>query len=136
MLTELNMVKCKCAEPNPVSDEDEYGYDFPRYEPKSEFREHLIEAVKKRPFGVVLLDNIEVARPSDVDILVEILTHGRLSDGKGHFVDFTKMLIILTSNVVQDPFMLRCCNCEEMVEKFFFLKTWMKIHQMAFAVTF
>ncbi|XP_004301681.1 PREDICTED: chaperone protein ClpB1-like [Fragaria vesca subsp. vesca] len=120
MLTELNMVKYKCAEPNPVSDEDEYGYDFPRYEPKSEFREHLIEAVKKRPFGIVLLDNIEVARPSDVDILVEILTHGRLSDGKGHFVDFTKMLIILTSNVVQDPFMLRCCNCEEMVEKFFF----------------
>ncbi|XP_024171743.1 chaperone protein ClpB1 [Rosa chinensis] len=115
-LTELNMVKYKCADH--VSDEDEY--DFPRYEPKSEFREHLLEAVKKSPFGVVLLDNIEVARPSDVDILVEILTHGRLSDGKGHYVDFTKIVIILTSNVVQDPFMLRCCKCTVMVENCFF----------------
>lgn len=117
-LTEFNMVKYKHADP--VSDEDEYEYDFPRSDPQSGFREHLIEAVKRRPFGVVLLDNIEIARPSDVDILVEILTNGGVSDGKGHIVDFTKTVIILTSNVVPDPFMLRCCKCAELVEKYFF----------------
>lgn len=117
-LTEFNMVKYKRADP--VSDEDEYEYDFPRSDPQSGFREHLIESVKRRPFGVVLLDNIEIARPSDVDILVEILTNGGVSDGKGHIVDFTKTVIILTSNVVPDPFMLRCCKCAELVEKYFF----------------
>jgi len=59
----------------------------------------LTEAVKRRPYTIVLLDEIEKAHPDVFNILLQILDDGRLTDGQGRTVDFRNTLIIMTSNI-------------------------------------
>jgi ATP-dependent Clp protease ATP-binding subunit ClpB len=60
---------------------------------------YLTEAVKRRPYAVILFDEIEKAHPDVFNILLQILDDGRLTDGKGRTVDFRNTAIIMTSNV-------------------------------------
>merc|ERR1711933_83011 len=59
----------------------------------------LTEAVRKKPYTVVLLDEVEKAHPKVLTILLQVLDEGRLTDSKGRTVDFTNTVIILTSNI-------------------------------------
>src|SRR5262249_54994057 len=59
----------------------------------------LTEAVRRRPYSVVLFDEIEKAHPDVFNILLQVLDDGRLTDGHGRTVDFRNTVIILTSNV-------------------------------------
>jgi len=60
---------------------------------------YLTEAVRRRPYSVVLMDEIEKAHPDVFNVLLQILDDGRLTDGKGRTVDFTNTIVIMTSNV-------------------------------------
>ncbi|HBB26492.1 MAG TPA: hypothetical protein DCZ59_09530 [Bacteroidetes bacterium] len=59
----------------------------------------LTEAVRRRPYSVVLLDEIEKAHPDVFNVLLQVLDDGRLTDGQGRQVDFTNSIIIMTSNL-------------------------------------
>jgi ATP-dependent Clp protease ATP-binding subunit ClpB len=59
----------------------------------------LTEAVRRRPYSVVLLDEIEKAHPDVFNVLLQILDDGRLTDGQGRTVDFRNTVLIMTSNV-------------------------------------
>jgi ATP-dependent Clp protease ATP-binding subunit ClpB len=59
----------------------------------------LTEAVRRRPYSVVLLDEVEKAHPEVFNILLQVLEDGRLTDGQGRTVDFCNTLLIMTSNV-------------------------------------
>ena len=59
----------------------------------------LTEAVRRRPYQVVLFDEIEKAHPDVFNVLLQVLDDGRLTDGQGHTVDFKNTLIIMTSNI-------------------------------------
>jgi len=60
---------------------------------------YLTEAVRRRPYSVILLDEVEKAHPEVFNILLQILDDGRLTDGQGRTVDFKNTLIIMTSNL-------------------------------------
>jgi ATP-dependent Clp protease ATP-binding subunit ClpB len=60
---------------------------------------HLTEAVRSRPYSVVLLDEIEKAHRDVFDLLLQVLDDGRLTDGRGRTVDFTNTIIVMTSNI-------------------------------------
>ncbi len=68
---------------------------------------HLTEAVRRRPYSVILFDEIEKAHPDVFNILLQILDDGRLTDGHGRTVDFKNTIAVMTSNVggqlLQDP---------------------------------
>jgi ATP-dependent Clp protease ATP-binding subunit ClpA len=70
----------------------------------------LTEAVRRRPFSVILLDEIEKAHPDVFKILLQVLDDGRLTDNKGHVVNFKNTIIIMTSNLgahlIQDQMQL------------------------------
>ncbi|WP_053204862.1 ATP-dependent chaperone ClpB [Jiangella muralis] len=59
----------------------------------------LTEAVRRRPYSVVLLDEVEKAHPEVFDILLQVLDDGRMTDGQGRTVDFRNVILILTSNL-------------------------------------
>jgi len=59
----------------------------------------LTEAVRRKPYSVILIDEIEKAHPDVFNILLQVLDDGRLTDGKGNTVDFRNTIIILTSNI-------------------------------------
>ncbi|MFV0251898.1 MAG: AAA family ATPase, partial [Beutenbergiaceae bacterium] len=59
----------------------------------------LTEAVRRRPYSVVLLDEVEKAHPEVFDILLQVLDDGRLTDGQGRTVDFRNAILVLTSNL-------------------------------------
>jgi ATP-dependent Clp protease ATP-binding subunit ClpB len=59
----------------------------------------LTEAVRRRPYSVVLLDEIEKAHPEVFDVLLQVLDDGRLTDGQGRTVDFRSTILVLTSNL-------------------------------------
>jgi ATP-dependent Clp protease ATP-binding subunit ClpB len=63
----------------------------------------LTEAVRRRPYSVVLLDEVEKAHPDVFNILLQVLDDGRLTDGQGRTVDFTNTVLIMTSNLVGEP---------------------------------
>ncbi len=63
----------------------------------------LTEAVRRRPYSVVLLDEIEKAHPDVFNVLLQVLDDGRLTDGQGRTVDFTNTVLIMTSNLAGDP---------------------------------
>jgi ATP-dependent Clp protease ATP-binding subunit ClpB len=63
----------------------------------------LTEAVRRRPYSVVLLDEIEKAHPDVFNVLLQVLDDGRLTDGQGRTVDFTNVVLIMTSNLPSDP---------------------------------
>ena len=87
----------------------------------------LTEAVRRRPYAVVLLDEIEKAHPEVFNVLLQILDDGRLTDGKGRTVNFKNTVIIMTSNVgsqwlselrVQDTEMVRARVMEALRQQF------------------
>jgi ATP-dependent Clp protease ATP-binding subunit ClpB len=59
----------------------------------------LTEAVRRRPYSVVLLDEVEKAHPDVFDVLLQVLDDGRLTDGQGRTVDFRNAILVLTSNL-------------------------------------
>jgi ATP-dependent Clp protease ATP-binding subunit ClpB len=59
----------------------------------------LTEAVRRRPYGVVLLDEVEKAHPDVFNILLQVMDDGRLTDGQGRTVDFKNVVLIMTSNI-------------------------------------
>ena len=59
----------------------------------------LTEAVRRRPYSVILLDEVEKAHPEVFDILLQVLDDGRLTDGQGRTVDFRNVILVLTSNI-------------------------------------
>ena len=63
----------------------------------------LTEAVRRRPYAVVLLDEIEKAHSDVFNVLLQVLDDGRLTDGQGRTVDFTNAVLIMTSNLPGDP---------------------------------
>ena len=63
----------------------------------------LTEAVRRRPYAVVLLDELEKAHADVFNILLQVLENGRLTDGQGRTVDFTNAVLIMTSNLVGEP---------------------------------
>jgi ATP-dependent Clp protease ATP-binding subunit ClpB len=67
----------------------------------------LTEAVRRRPYSVVLMDEVEKAHPEVFDVLLQVLDDGRLTDGQGRTVDFRNTILVLTSNlgsqVITDP---------------------------------
>ena len=80
----------------------------------------LTEAVRRRPYSVVLLDEIEKAHPDTFNILLQVLDEGRLTDNKGRTADFNNTIIIMTSNIgshlIQESFE-KIKNVEEATEK-------------------
>ena len=75
----------------------------------------LTEAVRRRPYSVVLFDEIEKAHPEVFNILLQLLDDGRLTDGQGRTVDFRNTVVIMTSNIGSEAWS-RDLNEEEMVE--------------------
>ena len=63
----------------------------------------LSEAVRRRPYSVVLLDEVEKAHPDVFNVLLQVLDDGRLTDGQGRTVNFTNTVLIMTSNLAVDP---------------------------------
>jgi ATP-dependent Clp protease ATP-binding subunit ClpB len=63
----------------------------------------LTEAVRRRPYSVVLLDEIEKAHPDVFNVLLQVLDDGRLTDGQGRTVDFSNVVLVMTSNLQGDP---------------------------------
>jgi len=63
----------------------------------------LTEAVRRRPYSVILLDEIEKAHPDVFNVLLQVLDDGRLTDGQGRTVDFTNTVLIMTSNLAGSP---------------------------------
>jgi ATP-dependent Clp protease ATP-binding subunit ClpB len=59
----------------------------------------LTEAVRRRPYSVVLMDEVEKAHPEVFDVLLQVLDDGRLTDGQGRTVDFRNVILVLTSNL-------------------------------------
>ncbi|AHF64038.1 ATPase [Synechococcus sp. WH 8109] len=59
----------------------------------------LTEAVRRRPYAVILFDEVEKAHPDVFNVMLQILDDGRVTDGQGHTVDFTNTVLILTSNI-------------------------------------
>jgi len=63
----------------------------------------LTEAVRRRPYAVILLDEVEKAHPDVFGVLLQLLDDGRLTDGQGRTVDFTNVVLIMTSNIPGEP---------------------------------
>jgi ATP-dependent Clp protease ATP-binding subunit ClpB len=72
----------------------------------------LTESVRRRPYSVVLFDEIEKAHPEVFNVFLQILDDGRLTDGQGRVVDFKNVIIIMTSNLGSD-LILQAKNAEE-----------------------
>jgi ATP-dependent Clp protease ATP-binding subunit ClpB len=77
----------------------------------------LTEAVRRRPYSVVLLDEIEKAHPDVFNTLLQLLDDGRLTDGHGRTVDFRNALVIMTSNLGSAVFQDPAASQEERAEK-------------------
>jgi type VI secretion system protein VasG len=76
----------------------------------------LTEAVRKRPYSVVLLDEVEKAHPDVMELFFQVFDKGTLEDGEGRKIDFRNTLIILTSNLGTDLIMKACADEETMPE--------------------
>ena len=63
----------------------------------------LTEAVRRRPYSVVLLDELEKAHPDVFNVLLQVLDDGRLTDGQGRTVDFSNVVVVMTSNLPGEP---------------------------------
>ena len=74
----------------------------------------LTEAVRRRPYSVVLLDEIEKAHPDVLELFFQVFDKGRMEDGEGREIDFRNTLIILTSNAGTDLVMQACNESEEL----------------------
>ncbi len=74
----------------------------------------LTEAVRRRPYSVVLLDEIEKAHPDVLELFFQVFDKGRMEDGEGREIDFKNTIIILTSNAATDTLMKYCADPETM----------------------
>jgi type VI secretion system protein VasG len=74
----------------------------------------LTEAVRPRPYSVVLLDEVEKAHPEVQEIFYQVFDKGRLQDDKGNDIDFRNTIILLTSNVGTDTIMKVCADADTM----------------------
>ena len=83
----------------------------------------LTEAVRKRPYSVVLLDEVEKAHPDVMELFYQVFDKGTLEDGEGRRIDFKNTLIILTSNLGTDTIMKVCADEETM-------PTWQGLTEM------
>ncbi len=88
---------------------------------------YLTEAVRRKPYSVVLLDEVEKAHPDVFNVLLQVLDDGRLTDGQGRTVDFKNTVIVMTSNLGsqhimqmagQDPELIRLAVWEEVKQHF------------------
>jgi ATP-dependent Clp protease ATP-binding subunit ClpB len=76
----------------------------------------LTEAVRRRPYSVVLFDEVEKAHPDVLNVLLQLLDDGRLTDGQGRTVDFRNALVVLTSNLGSDAIRELAADREAMVQ--------------------
>lgn len=76
----------------------------------------LTEAIRRKPYSVVLLDEIEKAHPDTFNILLQLLDEGRLTDNKGRVADFKNTIVIMTSNI-GSPFILDTYEHEKNIDK-------------------
>jgi type VI secretion system protein VasG len=74
----------------------------------------LTEAVRRRPYSVVLLDEVEKAHPDVLELFFQVFDKGRMEDGEGREIDFRNTIILLTSNAATDTFMKLCADPETM----------------------
>jgi ATP-dependent Clp protease ATP-binding subunit ClpB len=77
----------------------------------------LTEAVRRRPYSVILLDEIEKAHPEVFNILLQVLDDGRLTDGKGRTVDFRNTILILSSNIASEYILEHAGESPESLEE-------------------
>src|SRR4051812_43441393 len=77
----------------------------------------LTEAVRRRPYSVILLDEVEKAHPDVFDVLLQVLDDGRLTDGQGRTVDFRNAILILTSNIGSAEFVEQSINDPSLPEE-------------------
>jgi ATP-dependent Clp protease ATP-binding subunit ClpB len=77
----------------------------------------LTEAVRRRPYQIVLLDEIEKAHPDTFNVLLQVLDDGRLTDNKGRVANFKNTLIIMTSNMASDKILDNFDGLEDVDEK-------------------
>lgn len=77
----------------------------------------LTEAVRRKPYSVVLFDELEKAHPKVFETLLQVLDDGRMTDGQGHVIDFTNTIIIMTSNLGQDLIKQNLMDCNITEEK-------------------
>ena len=77
----------------------------------------LTEAVRRRPYSVILLDEIEKAHPEVFNILLQVLDDGRLTDGKGRTVDFRNVILIMTSNIASQYILEHAGESPEQLEE-------------------
>ena len=76
----------------------------------------LTEAVRRKPYSVVLLDEVEKAHPDVHEIFFQVFDKGWMEDGEGRYIDFKNTIIILTTNVGTELIMDRCHNNDEVVD--------------------
>jgi type VI secretion system protein VasG len=74
----------------------------------------LTEAVRRRPYSVVLLDEVEKAHPDVLELFFQVFDKGRMEDGEGREIDFRNTIILLTSNAATDTLMKLCADAETM----------------------
>ncbi|HEX8984095.1 MAG TPA: type VI secretion system ATPase TssH [Bryobacteraceae bacterium] len=74
----------------------------------------LTEAVRRRPYSVVLLDEVEKAHPDVLELFFQVFDKGQMEDGEGREIDFKNNIIILTTNAATDTFMKLCADPETM----------------------
>jgi len=77
----------------------------------------LTEAVRRTPYTVILLDEVEKAHPEVMNVLLQLLDDGRLTDGQGRVVDFRNTLVIMTSNLAQDERFAPVAGADEQVRR-------------------
>jgi ATP-dependent Clp protease ATP-binding subunit ClpB len=77
----------------------------------------LTEAVRRHPYSVILLDEVEKAHPEVMNVLLQLLDDGRLTDGKGRVVDFRNTLVVMTSNLCQDSQYEPRCSLDQDEER-------------------
>ncbi len=83
----------------------------------------LTEAVRRRPYSVVLLDEVEKAHPDVLELFFQVFDKGQMEDGEGRQIDFKNTIIILTSNACTDTLMKLCADPETMPEADALIKT-------------
>jgi type VI secretion system protein VasG len=74
----------------------------------------LTEAVRRRPYSVVLLDEVEKAHPDVLELFYQVFDKGRMEDGEGREIDFRNTIILLTSNAATETLMKHCADPETM----------------------
>ncbi|MFX8090423.1 AAA family ATPase, partial [Acinetobacter baumannii] len=75
----------------------------------------LTEAVRRKPYSVLLLDEVEKAHPDGFNVLLQVLDDGRLTDGQGRTVDFKNTVIVMTSNLGSQHIMALAGESEDVI---------------------